>query len=249
MPDNESTYFKLSPSSPSSSADWQLTPLPNGASDAVSGQDFRVSFAASEQLMAEQQKRISALPANGAEFEVKRKSDRICFAGREIVLQCAPDERDERLSLLKDFCQVFSRVEILEKQTFELLKSAKEDSAWTGRVDQKLLPDYERLSVKNREAINGRIEFAQLKRSLFQAEDNSDDEKLFSELVEASGLEERVELLDDEIEVAEEVYGVCIDRLSEFSYFWREFQAEMWIIVILVVELVEFFFDIALQVK
>jgi hypothetical protein len=248
VPDNEFTYFKISPSASNSSADWQLTPLPN-ASEAVSGQDFRVSFASSEQLASDQQKRLPALPAGGSEFEVKRKSDRISFAGREIVLQCAPADRDEKLSLLKDFCRVFSRVEVLEKQVFGLLKSAKDDSAFTGKVDQSLLPDYERLSGKNRESINARIEFAELKRALFQAEDASDDEKLFTELCEASGLEERIELLDDEIEVAEEVYGVCIDRLSEFSYFWREFKAELWIILILVVELIEFCVDLAVQLK
>lgn len=243
---NECLYFKISPPATSAAEAWQLSPLPESEKANAAAGSFLVSFAANEQLAQEQEKKISG---SGSGFELKRKNDRIFLCGREILLQCPQSELDARLSMLQDFCSLYSKTEDLEKRVEQLLKTAKEDSAYTGRVDPHSLVQFSQLNEKNRASTIARIDFAGIKREILKAEEKQSDTKLFEELLEESGLSERVELLDDEIEIAEEVYSVCIDRLSEFNYFWREYKAELWIILILVVELAEFFVDLYIQLR
>ena len=49
---------------------------------------------------------------------------------------------------------------------------------------------------------------------------------------------DRLGWLDDRIEVYEDLYELANDRLSEFSYFNREYRLELWIILLLIAEVV-----------
>jgi hypothetical protein len=248
VPESESTFFKISPPPASAqSSDWLLTPLPNGSGGDVSADDFRVSVVANEQALAEQQKRIAALSAVGSEFELRRKTEAICIAGREIILQCAGTDREARLALLREFCRLYARVENVEKQVAQLLKTTRQDTVYSGKMDKNVLPEFERLADKNRTAMVLRIEYAEIKRAVAESGNSRQSGKLLSELLDECQLEIRLELLDEEIEIAEEVYSNCVERLSDFDYFWREYWAEIWIIVILLVELGEFYWEIYLQ--
>ena len=147
----------------------------------------------------------------------------------------------------KDCCRLLTRTESLEKQAAELLQEAKQDTCFAGKVDDKWLAQFTRLGEQKRKALLLRIDFVAIKREIKQCEYAGEDGKLFADLLSASGLEDRLDLLDEEIEISEEIYGECVERLSDFDYFWREYWAEIWIIVILIVELVEFFYEIYLQ--
>ncbi|MBX9722441.1 MAG: hypothetical protein K2X81_13670 [Candidatus Obscuribacterales bacterium] len=253
VPEDSCKLFKIAPTQTASADDWLLSPLA-----ALSFQDARnaegdvayiVAVAADEESAASLEKSALAQAQDGAHFESKRKSERILFCGKSILLQCASAELESKLQALKLFCRLLSSTESLEKRVKLMLDEAKKDASFTGRVGPDELLQFDRLDERNKLATLARIEFAEIERDVLLAKQSRNSAKVIEELLESSGLEDRLEQLDDEVEIAEEVYAVCIDRLSEFSYFWREFKAELWIILILVLELVAFFWDLAVQMK
>ena len=48
----------------------------------------------------------------------------------------------------------------------------------------------------------------------------------------------RLGWLDDKLEVAEDLYELANDRLSDFTYFHREFRLELLIVVLLLAEVI-----------
>ncbi len=244
--------FKISPSQNASSADWLLSTLAASSFEDARNSDgdaaYIVAFSKSDESTALLEKSVLAQAQDAAHFEFKRKAERIVFCGKSIVLQCADAELDSRLQALTTLCRLLSSTESLEKRVRLMLDEAKRDASFTGRVGPEQLLQFDRLDERNKLATLARIEFAEIERDVLLAQ-QSKNAKIFEELLESSGLEDRLEQLDDEIEIAEEVYAVCIDRLSEFSYFWREYKAELWIILILVLELVAFFWDLSVQMK
>jgi hypothetical protein len=63
--------------------------------------------------------------------------------------------------------------------------------------------------------------------------------KVYAELLLWNAeLPDRYIAMDDQIEIFEDLYESANDRLSEYSYFRREFIVEAWIVVILALELI-----------
>jgi hypothetical protein len=247
VPELESTSFRIHAGGEALPGEWLASPFRSEQSTELKAEDFRVSLTAVAEQFAEQQKK-TAQAQNVRQFELKRKNELICFAGHEISLQCAAADRDARLALLRDFCRLYAGCEKLESRAAQLLKEARQDTCYSGKVSPKWLGEFDRLGEQKRAAALLRIDFAELKRLMSAAAEKAPDGKLFEDLLEASGLEERLELTDEEIEIVEDIYGECVEKLSDFDYFWREYWAELWIIVILIVELLEFGWEIVAQV-
>ena len=61
--------------------------------------------------------------------------------------------------------------------------------------------------------------------------------RLARELAVQSEVVERLRVLDDQLEVVADLYELANDRLTEYSYFLREYRLERWILLALVAEL------------
>lgn len=63
-------------------------------------------------------------------------------------------------------------------------------------------------------------------------------QRIVSELAQQADTIDRLRLLDDGIELAQEVYDTANDRLLEYRYFHAEYRIEIIIAVILFAELI-----------
>ncbi|GEM_PF-6694091 len=72
----------------------------------------------------------------------------------------------------------------------------------------------------------------------------SDEHKLLLQLMKAAEFDARMQYLDDVIEVVADIYELANDRLSECTYFHKEYRIELWIVLILVAELLLLVVDI-----
>ena len=68
--------------------------------------------------------------------------------------------------------------------------------------------------------------------------------RLAGELAVQAEVVDRLGSVDDRLEVYEDLYELANDRLSEFSYFYREFRVEIWIVVLLAAELIVMLADL-----
>ena len=68
--------------------------------------------------------------------------------------------------------------------------------------------------------------------------------RLAGELAVQAEVVERLGHVDDRLEVFEDLYELANDRLSEFSYFAREFRLELWIVLLLLAELIVMIADL-----
>src|SRR5260221_7082389 len=73
--------------------------------------------------------------------------------------------------------------------------------------------------------------------------------RLATELAVQAEVIDRLGSLDDRLEVCEDLYELANDRLSEFTYFHREFRLELWIIVLLVAEVVVMSVELWLTIR
>jgi hypothetical protein len=67
--------------------------------------------------------------------------------------------------------------------------------------------------------------------------------KLVKLLNSAAALEGRVAKLGDKLQFASDVYELSNDRLTEYAYFYRQYKVEIWIVVLLLMELVFLIFE------
>jgi len=70
--------------------------------------------------------------------------------------------------------------------------------------------------------------------------------RIIGELTEKTRVwDDRTEAVEDKLEFLEDLYELANDRLTEFRYFRKEFTLELWIIVLLVLELAVMLWEVS----
>lgn len=139
--------------------------------------------------------------------------------------------------------QVHPQLVELEKQLASLegqvlnWDQLERDAKFNHQVGDEELREWDRVNAETRRFTQFRITICKLRRGFSVAQWPADVRKYVESYNERSGIWDRLEDLDDQIEVFEDVYELANDRLSEYSYFRREYKLEVLIAFLLFVEI------------
>ncbi len=154
---------------------------------------------------------------------------------------------NDLLKLLAGFFHLESSLIRVEETISKHWDTLSNDLRFTHRVSEKDVAEWHH--VQNMTTMSGelRILLERLSPAYSGLEDWAPPavQKLAAQLVDELLVEDRCEAASDRLEIFQETYELANDRISEFSYFSTEAKLEIWIIVILVLELVFMLAEIA----
>jgi len=163
---------------------------------------------------------------------------RIAYNGARAVVVASEQSRGRAMVLLAEFHLLCSELTELELSLDIALAQAERDVALTHQVSPREFERWEKVNQMTRLIAVKRVEFTRLEGSVMKAGiATSDSGKCLYQMIKMAEFEDRMEHVDDKIDVIADIYELANDRLSEFSYFHREYKVELWITWILIIEL------------
>jgi hypothetical protein len=171
--------------------------------------------------------------------DVTLRNDRILWrAGRAAVIG-SRERAEEILPGLVEFAWYEGQLRRLESEIQADWQRAEQDVPLTHRVRAADLKRCETVDRMTEVVTHRRMRFARLEPHLGKAPLTLSPpaRRVFSELLQAADVADRLDAVDDRLEVTEDLYELANDRLLEFSYYRSEFWLEVGIIVILILEL------------
>lgn len=177
--------------------------------------------------------------SDGVPVELMLQSDRVLWTPRRAFVLGAADRGDDLVNSLVTFTFFESRLSRLEEEVFALLGKVSHDSHLTHQVGRRDLRRWSDVNDITRRLWSFRACFAAIEPRLEKAPLSLSGQarRLYSELFVIGELADRCEALDGQLEVLEDLYESANDRLSEFSYFSKEYLLEAIIIGVLAVDL------------
>jgi hypothetical protein len=146
----------------------------------------------------------------------------------------------ETLMAIANFSFYEAQLTSLEHEIKKQWPVLKNDLRLTHQLTEKLVGEWGHASKMADWAFLKRLQWTQL--SAFNTVPGISlpklSKRLISELSNLARTSDRLEILDDQLEVFEDLYELVNDRISEYSYFLREYKVELWIVVLLVAEVV-----------
>jgi hypothetical protein len=172
--------------------------------------------------------------------ELMLRSERVLWRPGKAVLIGPPDRLQEILPGLIEFAFHEGELRKLEREVDADWAIAEQDVDLNHSVNDRSLSRRRHVDDMTRRTLGRRMRFARLEPCLEKpsAALPGPARRLAGELALLSEAIERLGWLDDRIEVYEDLYELANDRLSEYSYFSREYRLELWIIVLLIAEVV-----------
>ncbi len=185
---------------------------------------------------------VHGAAASGAPpaVELMLRSERVLWRPGKAVLIGPPERLQEILPGLLAFSFHEGQLRNLEREVDADWSVAEGDIDLNHSVNDRSLARRVHVDEMTRRTLGRRMRFARLEPCLEKpsAELPGPARRLAGELALLSEVIERLGWLDDRLEVYEDLYELANDRLSEFSYFSREYRLEVWIIVLLIAEVV-----------
>ena len=174
-----------------------------------------------------------------APIELVFRGDRICWRPDRAMVIVAGTRREEVVAGLVGFARNELELRRLESETSEKLSAAAGDVDLTHAVVRASLSRQARVNAITVWAAQARIRFTLLEPTIASgaAALPPPSLRLARELAVQSEVVERLRVLDDQLEVVADLYELANDRLTEYSYFLREYRLERWILLALVAEL------------
>ncbi len=174
-----------------------------------------------------------------APIELVFRGDRICWRPDRAMVIVAGTRREEVVAGLVGFARNELELRRLESETSEKLSAAAGDVDLTHAVVRASLSRQARVNAITVWAAQARIRFTLLEPTVASgaAALPPPSLRLARELAVQSEVVERLRVLDDQLEVVADLYELANDRLTEYSYFLREYRLERWILLALVAEL------------
>ena len=174
-----------------------------------------------------------------APIELVFRGDRICWRPDRAMVIVAGTRREEVVAGLVGFARNELELRRLESETSEKLSAAAGDVDLTHAVVRASLSRQARVNAITVWAAQARIRFTLLEPTVASgaAALPPPSLRLARELAVQSEVVERLRVLDDQLEVVAAIYELANDRLTEYSYFLREYRLERWILLALVAEL------------
>lgn len=190
-----------------------------------------------------------ALTALQPTIDLVLQSDRVLWRpGRAVVLG-ASRRLPDLLAGLVDFSFYEGELRRLEQELEDDWTVAEADVPLTHGLERSALARREHVDQMTRRTALRRIRFARLSPHLEKASAAlpGPARRLSAELALQAEVVERLKNVDDRLEVFENLYELANDRLSEFTYFRREYRLEVWIIVLLLAEALLILGDLGLS--
>jgi hypothetical protein len=178
--------------------------------------------------------------------DLQLRSERILWRPGDAVVIGGVERFDEILPGLIQFAFYEGELRKLEHEIDADWPAAEADIPLTHSVDRGALVRREHVDTMTRQAALRRIRFARLAPCLQKPSPalSGSARRLAGELAAQAEVAERLGHVDDRLEVFEDLYELANDRLSEFSYFSREFSLELWIVLLLLAELIVMIADL-----
>jgi hypothetical protein len=182
-------------------------------------------------------------------IELVLRSDRILWRPGRAVVHGAVERQEETLAGLIEFAFYEGELRRLEREVAADWPAAEADVDLTHEVGAATHKRWGHVARMTERIGRRRIRFARLERHLEKASPalSGPARRLVAELLTQAETLDRLRAVDDGIEVQEDLYELANDRLSEFSYFWREHRLELWIVVLLVAEVVLLLAELGLR--
>lgn len=173
-------------------------------------------------------------------IELMLRSERILWRPGQALMIGPPERLQEVLPGLIEFAFYEGELRKLELEMEADWEAAEVDVYLThsvGRVEMERRPHVDDMTIH---MTRRRMRFARLEPCLEKASIAlaGPARRLATELAMQAEVIDRLGWLDDRLEVCEDLYELANDRLSEFTYFHREFRLELWIVVLLVAEVI-----------
>lgn len=200
--------------------------LPNNASELPDWQRR------TEQWMAD-----TSLEKMTSRIELQVKSGRIFWKPGQAVVQASEEDLNELLIALADFSFYEAELRELESQVRADLASSPQDIRLTHAVNAADLKLQSHVNEMTSRTTSARLKFVRLEPQIENASRLSGLAKLIaSQMMEKARISERMETLDNQLEVLQDLYESANDRLTEFRYFKEEAALERWVIFLLWLE-------------
>jgi hypothetical protein len=181
----------------------------------------------------------SVYPAG--QIEVTWRGDYVAWQPGLAVLSVRAEHEDDVVAAITYFSFYEGELRKLEQRVDELWPKAERDIALTHQVKKHDLARTDSINELTRVVQLARmrcLRIAWLLENPDAALLSHAGRQIVSELVGRGNIENRLEAVEDRLEVFSDLYELANDRLSEFSFFWREYTLEVWILAMLVLEVV-----------
>jgi len=172
-------------------------------------------------------------------IELRVKNGRIIWKPGQAVVHASEEDLNELLIALADFSFYEAELRELESQVRADLASAPQDIRLTHAVNAADLKLQSHINEMTSRTTLARLKFARLEPQLENPSRLLGSAKLIaSQMMERAQISERMEALDNQLEVLQDLYESANDRLTEFRYFREEAALERWVICLLWLEVV-----------
>ncbi|HOM11867.1 MAG TPA: hypothetical protein PLB41_00940 [Rubrivivax sp.] len=178
-------------------------------------------------------------PRGALRLDLLVRGDRIIWTPQRVVVLGAAERLPDVAAAVARFSWIEGELRAIEQIAHVNLQAAEQDVVLTHAVKTADLGQQRRVGLLTQSAHSSRIRLTRLGALLALPGDtlSGASQRLLSEMTLQAGFAERLRTLDDQIEVAQEIYDTVNDRLTDFSHFLREFRIEILIVVVLAVEL------------
>ncbi len=182
-------------------------------------------------------------PAEGRDtstVELALNGDRVLWQPRRMVVEGALERLDDLVRALVHVAFQERDLQQLEREVEVEWPVCEADISLTHQVGPKELQRWGHVNACTERAARRRMRYTRLADRLAIPPQGSSTvtSRWMTELTRRTGVEQRLEQLDDRLEVVEDVYELANDRLSEYRYFRIECFIEIVVAGLLLAELV-----------
>ena len=171
---------------------------------------------------------------------VKYRGVELMWRPGRAVLQCDPGQTEPLLLAVVEFAHYECELRRIEREIAESWGELEQDKALAFEVTPADLERGEAVGARMGRALGRRIRHARIEPHLYEPEATQPaaSRRLGAELREKARIETRLETVDGQIEVFEDVYEMSGQRMGEFRAAREEHVLEWVIVLLLAAELV-----------
>lgn len=176
--------------------------------------------------------------SNSLHLDLLFRSDRVIWSAQRVLVIGAVDRLAEVKAAVELFTRAESELRAIEQAAGETLRSAEGDVTLTHALKAGDLRQQRRVGALTESAHLTRIRLTRLETLLVQPGHALPGaaRRMLAEMTQQAEFADRMRAVDEQIEVAQDIYDTVNDRLTEFSHFLREYRVEILIVVILALE-------------
>ena len=173
-------------------------------------------------------------------IELNVNNHRILWRPGRALAFGSSERANEVVRGLVEFSFYENRLCKMEAQILADSRTAQNDVSLTHAVEVLDLKRQSHVNERTQTITRARMEFVELEPHLEHPDPSLPGiaRRIVSELAVQAEVFSRLEIIDDQLEVLEDLYELANDRLTEFRYFRSECVLEGWVIFLLVLEVV-----------